>query len=92
MSVVEIGVMTRWQPKITKLIVIEKFREYTQHDEKFSSVDLARLLNCTPAYVRATLARAGIALPKAHSERPSTCGIYRPQPKPIKKKKQKKRK
>lgn len=67
--------MTRHAPRITKDIVLERFRVLKKSNPKLSSVELAKDLGCKSAYVRATLARAGIPLPRKHKDGPSLCGI-----------------
>lgn len=67
--------MSRWKPKITREEVIALFELRRQENARLSSVQLANELKCDPAYVRATLARAGIALPRSKRKVPSLCGI-----------------
>jgi hypothetical protein len=67
--------MTRSKPRFTKDQVLERFRILKKENPRVSSTQLANDIGCKSAYVRATLARAGIALPRSPKKQPSLCGI-----------------
>lgn len=67
--------MSRWRPKFTKLEILEQFKKLKRTNPKLTSAELAEELGCNSAHVRATLARAGIALPNSRKGKPSKCGI-----------------
>jgi len=60
----------------TRDTVLEAFAKWQKKKERFTSVQLANALGFEPAYIRATLARAGIALPRS-KRGPSKCGIMK---------------
>lgn len=66
--------MSRHDPKVTKEEVIQFFRRHP----KMKSREIAEHFNCSSAYVRATLGRAGLILARAHEKderRPARSGI-----------------
>jgi hypothetical protein len=63
--------MSRWKPKHNKDEVIAHFQRHPTQ----KSTEIAKLLGCEPAYVRATLARAGYKLHRSKLDGPSLCGI-----------------